>query len=216
MKFTKELWDNIAPIYAAIIDHPYNKELAAGTLPRRKFKFYLQQDALYLVDFARALAIVASKAEDPLRINAFLQFAGEGIAVERALHEEYFKQFDVTLDTGQSPSCFAYTNYLLATASHRSYEEAIGALLPCFWIYREVGLHILGLSAEGNPYQLWIDTYAGEEFGEAVRRAVDITEDVASHASDSARERMREAFLLSSRLEWMFWDGAYRMEEWQP
>ena len=95
-------------------------------------------------------------------------------------------------------------------------EEAVGALLPCFWIYREVGLHILRRSVPGNQYQLWIDTYAGEEFGEAVRRAVDIAEDVASRAGDFARARMTEAFLVSSRLEWMFWDGAYRMDEWQP
>ncbi|MGB2958073.1 MAG: thiaminase II [Bacteroidota bacterium] len=216
MKFTKRLWETIAPIYGAITDHPYNQELAAGALPPEKFKFYIKQDALYLVEFARALAIVASRAETPQQINDFLEFAREGIVVERALHEEYFKRFDVTLDTGQSPSCFTYTNYLLATASHRSYEEAVGALLPCFWIYREVGLHILGRSAPGNPYQLWIDTYAGEEFGEAVRRAVDITEDVASRASDFARARMTEAFVVSSRLEWMFWDGAYRMDEWQP
>jgi len=216
MTFTKGLWEAIAPIYGAILDHPFNRELAAGTLPPEKFKFYINQDALYLVEFARALAIVASRAETPQQIDAFLGFAKEGIAVERALHEEYFKRFDVTPESSQSPSCFTYTNYLLATASHRSYEEAVGALLPCFWIYREVGLHILGRSAPGNPYQLWIDTYAGEEFGEAVRRAVEITEDVASRASDSALASMREAFLFSSRLEWMFWEGAYRMDRWRP
>ncbi|MCK5573898.1 MAG: thiaminase II [Bacteroidetes bacterium] len=216
MTFTNELWGTITPIFGAITDHPYNRELADGTLPRDKFKYYLKQDALYLVDFARALAVVASKAETPERIISFLDFAREGIVVERALHQEYFKRFDVALDAGLSPSCFAYTNYLLATASHRSYEEAVGALLPCFWIYREVGLHIVERSAPGNPYQLWVDTYAGEEFGEAVRCAVDITDDVAAMASDRARRQMMEAFVISSRLEWMFWDGAYRMEEWGP
>ena len=216
MTFTDSLWETIAPIYRAITDHPFNMELAAGTLPPQKFKYYIGQDALYLVDFARALAIVASRAETSPRIDAFLEFAKEGIAVERALHEEYFKRFDVRPEGGQSPSCFTYTNYLLATASHRSYEEALGALLPCFWIYREVGLHIHSRSAPGNPYQLWIETYAGEEFGQAVQRALEITEDVAIRASATALARMREAFVFSSRLEWRFWDGAYRMEVWQP
>jgi thiaminase/transcriptional activator TenA len=136
--------------------------------------------------------------------------------VERALHEEYFRRFDVVLDVDQAPGCFAYTNYLVATASHRSFEEAVAALLPCFWIYREVGMHIVGKSVPENPYQLWIDTYAGEEFATAVQRAIDITEEVAAGTTDANRKRMTEAFVLSSRLEWMFWDSAYRMESWKP
>jgi len=216
MAFTKGLWDRISEIYEAIIDHPFNRELAQGTLPAEKFEFYIKQDALYLVDFARALAIVGAKALLPERILDFLEFAKEGLIVERGLHEEYSRRFDVTLDAKQAPACFAYTNYLIATASHRSFEEAVSALLPCFWIYREVGMHIVGQSVPGNPYQLWIDTYAGEEFGAAVRRAIEITEEVAGSATGETRHRMTEAFVLSSRLEWMFWDSAYRMESWPP
>jgi thiaminase/transcriptional activator TenA len=216
MTFTESLWEEIAGIYQAIIDHPFNRELAQGTLAIERFKFYIQQDALYLVDFSRALAMVGAKALAPERILDFLEFAKDGLVVERALHEEYFRRFDVTADVEQAPGCFAYTNYLVATASHRSLEEAVAALLPCFWIYREVGMHIVGQSAPDNPYQLWIDTYAGEEFAAAVRRAIDITEEVAAATTDMNRRRMTQAFVLSSRLEWMFWDSAYRMESWSP
>ena len=216
MAFTRNLWNQIEGIYQAIIDHPFNRELGQGTLDLEKFKFYIQQDALYLVDFSRALAIVGSKARLPGRILDFLEFARDGLVVERALHEEYFRRFDVTLDVDQAPGCFAYTNYLVATASHRSFEEAVAALLPCFWIYREVGMHIVGKSVPENPYQLWIDTYAGEEFALAVQRAIDITEEVAAGTTDDTRKQMTEAFVLSSRLEWMFWDSAYRMESWRP
>jgi thiaminase (transcriptional activator TenA) len=216
MGFTKRLWDTISEIYEAIIDHPFNRELAQGTLPAEKFEFYIKQDALYLVDFARALAIVGSKALLPGRIVDFLDFAKDGLIVERSLHDEYFRRLQVTLDVAQAPGCFAYTNYLIATASHRSFEEAVSALLPCFWIYREVGMHIVRQSVPANPYQLWIDTYAGEEFGAAVRRAIEITDEVAATATEDTRRRMTEAFVLSSRLEWMFWDSAYRMELWPP
>jgi len=216
MAFTKRLWDEIAGTYEAIIEHPFNRELARGTLRVEKFEFYIQQDALYLVDFSRALAIVGSKTRPAGRILDFLKFAQDALMVERALHEEYFRRFDVTLAGEQAPSCFAYTNYLIATASHRSFEEAVGALLPCFWIYREVGMHIAGQSGPANPYQLWIDTYAGDEFAVAVEQAIEITEEVASEATDEAQQRMGEAFIRSSRLEWMFWDSAYRMERWKP
>jgi len=216
MTFTKRLWVRIAGIYQAIIDHPFNRELAQGTLPVEKFKCYIQQDALYLVDFSRALAIVGAKSRLPGRILDFLEFAKDGLVVERALHEEYFRRFEVTPEVEQAPGCFTYTNYLVATASHRSFEDAVAALLPCFWIYREVGMHIVGQSVPENPYQLWVDTYAGDEFAAAVRRAIDITDEVAGKVTEEARQRMTEAFVLSSRLEWMFWDSAYRMERWKP
>jgi thiaminase/transcriptional activator TenA len=217
MRFTDELWQEIQPVYQAIIEHPFNRELASGVLARERFLFYIQQDALYLADFGRALAIAGSRSATPERVLTFLEFAKGAVAVERALHLEYFKLFGVTSPTGtQSPACFAYTNYLIATAAHRSYEEGVAALLPCFWIYGAVGRHIYQSASAGNPYRKWIDTYASDEFAAIVDQAIDITEATARAASEMARGLMREAFVTSSRLEWMFWDSAYRMETWKP
>ncbi|GIW00403.1 thiaminase II [Roseiflexus sp.] len=217
MRFTETLWSSITGIYQAIIQHPFNEELAQGTLSREKFAFYMQQDALYLADFARALATMAGRAPDEEAIIQFARFA-EGVAVvERALHFTYFREFGIDAPTRQqSPSCFAYTNFLLATAACRSYEEGMAALLPCFWIYREVGSDIYRRAAPNNPYQKWIDTYAGQEFAEWVNRAIDLTDAIADQASEPQKARMRDAFVHSSRLEWMFWDSAYRLEQWMP
>ncbi|WP_448545194.1 thiaminase II [Roseiflexus sp.] len=217
MRFTETLWSSITDIYQAIIRHPFNEELAQGTLPREKFAFYMQQDALYLSDFARALATMAGRAPDEEALLQFVRFA-EGVAVvERALHTSYFHEFGIETPTRQqSPSCFAYTNFLLATTACRSYQEGMAALLPCFWIYREVGHDIYKRAAPNNPYQKWIDTYAGQEFGEWVDRAIALTDRIADHASAMQKERMRDAFVYSSRLEWMFWDSAYRLEAWLP
>jgi len=217
MRFTETLWSSITDIYQAIIRHPFNEELAQGTLPSEKFAFYMQQDALYLSDFARALATMAGRAPDEEALLQFVRFA-EGVAVvERALHTSYFHEFGIETPTRQqSPSCFAYTNFLLATTACRSYQEGMAALLPCFWIYREVGHDIYKRAAPNNPYQKWIDTYAGQEFGEWVDRAIALTDRIADHASAMQKERMRDAFVSSSRLEWMFWDSAYRLEAWLP
>ena len=216
MTFTAQLWKDIEGIYAAILNHPYNRELAAGTLPEATFTHYLKQDALYLLDFSRALAIVGARARTSEQILLFLNFARDGLVVERALHQEYFSQFGVTLDVDRSPACLTYTQYLLATCALGSFEEAVAALLPCFWIYREVGLDIVKASRRDNPYQLWIDTYAGEEFAEAVRMAIETTDRLAAAATEDGRRHMAEAFAISSRLEWMFWDSAYRREVWKP
>lgn len=217
MRLTETFWQTIVPIYEAIIEHPFNKELAQGILPREKFAFYMQQDALYLADFGRALALMGARAREAEVILQFVQFAEGAVRVERALHESYFQEFGITEPTQvQAPACFAYTNFMLATVSCRSYEEGMAALLPCFWIYREVGRHIHANAVTQNPYQRWIDTYASEQFSDWVDRAIALTDACGEKANLALRERMLEAFVTSSRLEWMFWDSSFRMEKWPP
>ena len=216
MSFSETAWEKIEPIYQAILKHPFNVELAAGTLDRERFQFYMQQDSLYLVDFARALAQAASKAPTPEDIVLLLRFSEGALVAERSLHQHYFDLFGITLDTRKAPGCFAYTQFLLAETAHRGYERGIAALLPCFWIYREVGLHIHQHAASNNPYQKWIDTYSGEEFAAVVDQAIDLTDRVAEGVNDRQRGEMLEAFVTSTRLEWQFWDSAYRMESWPP
>ena len=105
-------------------------------------------------------------------------------------------------------------SYLLATAYAEPYEVLLGALLPCFWIYAEVGRDIHARAGPANPYRAWIDTYAGEEFHAAVRAVIAATDEAAAGASAGLRERMQAAFARATQLEWMFWDSAYRLETW--
>jgi len=216
MSFTETLWEQISPLYSSILDHAFIRQLAAGTLSPEVFKFYLQQDARYLDDFSRALAITGTKAPDSTQLLRFLEFARGAIVTERALHESYFQEFDVQPGAERSPACFSYTNFLLLTACRASYEVSVAALLPCFWIYREAGLHIHREATPDNPYARWIETYAGEEFGEAVEQAIDTTDRVGEQASTRQKAAMLEHFVISGRLEWMFWDSAYRLERWKP
>jgi thiaminase/transcriptional activator TenA len=105
-------------------------------------------------------------------------------------------------------------SYLIATAHAEPYEVLLGALLPCFWIYAEAGRDIHSRAASDNPYRAWIDTYAGEEFHNAVRAMIAATDEAADGASSSLCERMHAAFKRATQLEWVFWDSAYRLESW--
>jgi len=113
-----------------------------------------------------------------------------------------------------SPACHHYVSYLLATAYADPYEVLLGALLPCFWIYAEVGRDIHARARAANPYQAWIDTYAGEEFHAAVRAVIAATDEAAADVSPSLRARMHAAFTRATQLEWAFWDSAFRLETW--
>ncbi len=216
MTFTGHLWNEIENIYAAILEQPFIEELTDGTLALETFKFYLQQDALYLEDFSRALALTGTKAPDSKQMLQFLEFARGAIVTERALHESYFEEYDVSMEVGRSPACFSYTNFLVLTAYHQPYEVSVAALLPCFWIYRDIGNYIYEAAKKDNPYHAWIETYSGEEFGEAVEQAIHVTEEVSRGVSEEVKECMMEHFVFSSRLEWMFWDSAYNREAWKP
>jgi thiaminase (transcriptional activator TenA) len=217
-RFSCEAWERNASAYDVIRTMPFNTELAAGVLSAARFKHYITQVAHYLIGFGRALALAAAKAPQPDRIVQFAKAAEVAIVVERALHGSFFAQFGITpqlfTETPLSPTCHHYVSYLLATAYAEPYEVVLGALLPCFWIYAEVGRDIHARAAPSNPYQAWIDTYAGEEFHIAVRAVIEATDEAANTASANMRDRMHAAYTRATQLEWLFWDSAYRLETW--
>ncbi len=216
--FTPALWASIAPIWHAICAHPFVRGLTDGSLPRECFRFYAVQDALYLRDFARALALAAAKAPKDDWIIMLNEHAAGSLRVERALHEAFFAEWNLTpaavAATPLAPTNLAYTSYLLAVAHGGSFAEALAALLPCYWIYWEAGKR---LEAAGSPdpvYARWIGTYAAKEFGALVTAVIAAMDETAAPARDSEREAMRRHFVTTSRYEWMFWDMGWRREGW--
>ncbi|MDP8915671.1 MAG: thiaminase II [Pseudomonadota bacterium] len=218
MSFTAAVWEEAGPILRAIHAHPFVRELGEGSLSRERFREYMLQDALYLRGFARALAFGALKAPDAERILEFSKAAEVAIVVERALHAGFLQQFGVDPATAEaveaSPTCTAYVDHLIATAAVGGFGDLAAAVLPCFWIYQDVGARIHAAAAPANPYQAWIDTYAGEEFEAATGRMRAIVDGEGVGAGAAQRASMRAAFLRSCRYEWMFWDAAWRLESW--
>ncbi|NJO38364.1 MAG: thiaminase II [Rhizobiales bacterium] len=218
MSFSTDAWTRIEPLYQEILAMTFNQELAAGTLARERFIHYMLQDAHYLLHFGKALAVTGARAPDPDAMIQFTHSAEACVLVERALHEGFFRDFGITAQqvaaTRPSPACSHYTSYLLATAHNAPYEVAVAALLPCFWIYGEVGRHLLEIAAMNNPYQAWIDTYADEAFAQGIRKVIAIADRAALSTTPVIRAQMVEAFERASLLEWMFWDSAYRLEAW--
>lgn len=207
-----------AKLRQAIHDLPFNRELAGGSLRQDRFQHYLIQDGLYLTDYARALAVLAAKAPTASLIARFAANAVNAVHFEQAMQQTYLAQFGVDVAAAQraeqSPTCLAYTSFLLAEAQTGSYETLLAALLPCFSIYAEVGLGIAAVAAPDNPFKAWIDTYASDEFLATVTAAEVAAEAAADAASATVRLRMLELFHRSAEFEWMFWDAAYRLEVW--
>lgn len=216
--FSAELWHSVGDIYAAILAHPFLAGLTDGSLPQEAFTFYVIQDALYLRRYAQALAEVATKAPDIAGTEMFARHAAGIVKVELSLHESLLA--DLGIDPAaveaaeEAPTTLAYNSYLLASVRGGSYAEGIGTVLPCYWIYGEVGKHLLGKGSPDPRFQKWIDTYGGEEYDAEVREVIAVTDELGPGLSDAERDRVRGHFRATSRYEWMFWEMGYRREAW--
>ncbi|WP_119025577.1 thiaminase II [Acinetobacter soli] len=218
MSFTQLLWQKNTALYEQILNLPFNQELVAGTLAPEAFCHYVIQDAHYLLAYGRALAVAAAKAYDADDVMQFSEAAKIAIVVERSLHNDFMTAFNVSKETFESTpltlACHHYTSFLTATAWSESYPVVLAALLPCFWIYAEVGRAIVSQSVPNNPYQAWIDTYAGEEFHTAVRNVIATVDKVAARCDADTLEKMHAAYTMGAKLEWLFWDSAYHQRQW--
>jgi thiaminase/transcriptional activator TenA len=216
--FTGELWSGITGTYDAILAHPFVAGLADGSLPPASFAFYVVQDALYLRDYARALAAVASRAADAAGAEMFARHAAGAISVERQLHQSLLADLGIdpaaAAAADPAPTTLAYTSYLLATARGGSYAEGVAAVLPCYWIYREVGRELQRRGSPDPRYQRWIDTYGGAQFDADVREVLAVADQLGPGLGAAERARAHRHFRDTSRYEWMFWDMGYRQEAW--
>jgi thiaminase (transcriptional activator TenA) len=212
-RFCDHAWQRTTELRAAIHGLPFNRELAAGTLDQARFQFYISQDALYLDQYGRILAMAGARGPDGATLRLFAESALEAVAVEQVLHSQYLAQFEVG-ESEPSPDCLNYTSFLLATAYHEPWEVLMAALLPCFWIYWDIGNAIAREAAADNKYRAWIDTYSDEEFGNAVRAVIAATDKAAEGTTDAVCARMMTAFTRSSQYEYLFWDGAYQLRGW--
>lgn len=218
MLFSQDVWQRNAELYQQILKLPFNQELAQGTLNRDAFSHYVIQDAHYLLAYGRALAVCAAKAFDADDVIQFSEGAKIAIVVERSLHNDFMQGFNISKEefenTPLTLACHHYTSFLTATAWSESYPVVLASLLPCFWIYAEVGKAIVNKSVPNNPYQAWIDTYSGEEFNTAVNNVIRTIDKVAATCDADTLTKMHKAYTDAAKLEWMFWDSAYQQRTW--
>ncbi|WP_434779655.1 thiaminase II [Neisseria sp. Ec49-e6-T10] len=213
--WTQKIWQQAAPIIDQIVQQPFNQELMEGTLPQEKFIHYIEQDALYLKEYGRALANIIPKLQNTEQTSTFLGFLKDTIIVENVLHQQYLSKTDGQTQLKATPTCVLYTQFLLAQTSMNHAAIGMAAILPCFWIYKHVGDYILANYQKNNhPYFEWIQTYSGEEYGQAVKVAIHLADQLAQNQSSFVQKQMDEAFMMATKMEYLFWDSAYQLATW--
>ena len=219
-KFTDELRRAAAPIWEADLKHPFVRGIADGTLPTEKFKFYLIQDYLFLLDYSRVFAHGVIKAHDEATMAMFAELLNETLNTEMDLHRGYCEKFGISaaqMETAPiAPTTHAYTRHILNVAEAGTLAELVAGVLPCQWGYAEIGTTLAEQGGSPAPlYQEWIDMYASPEFLALGKSLRGLLNSLTAEHSPSAKARIKNCFLMSSRYEYLFWEMAYTQEEWK-
>jgi len=216
-RFTDELRRLADPIWEAQHQHPFVRAIGEGTLDLEKLGFWVRQDYVFLVEYCRLLGMAAARAPNLETMERFAELLSATLKTEMNLHRSYAREFGITAEELEAerpaPVTRAYCDFLLRTAAMGSFGELCSALLPCMWGFSEIGRR---LAEGGIPKEprcaAWIRMYSDPEFEALAKWCRSLVDRLADGQPEEELNRMREAFLTSSRYELMFWEMAYRLE----
>jgi thiaminase/transcriptional activator TenA len=219
VSFSRELKAKASKVWEEGYNHPFVQELGMGTLDREKFKFYLLQDYLYLLQYAKVFAIGAVKSDTEELMTRFSALQYFTLANEMNLHREYMAGFGVTREEmlAVKPSLFnsAYTANMLAAGQTGGLAEIIAVVFPCAWTYADYAKRLkkqYAAALDANPYRSWIEMYSGAEFSESFEWFYDALDELVSAMTDKQRGKIDAIFISSVEFEYLFWDMAYKRQ----
>ena len=218
-RFTDRLYRLAQPVWEAQRSHPFVQGIGDGTLDIEKFKFWVRQDYLFLIDYARLLALAVARVPDLDSMRRFADLVQGTLNVEMDLHRSYAAEFGISIAEleaeEKAPTTRGYTDFLLRIAAVGEFSELIAALLPCIWCFSDIGQRLAqGPGPADERYAKWIEMYSSEEFAELAVWCRALVDRVAAGLPEDTLRRMEDAFLTSSRYELLFWEMAWRQERW--
>jgi thiaminase/transcriptional activator TenA len=208
------------PLWREQLEHPFVRGIADASLDSERFRRFVRQDYLFLVEYARALAFAAARAPTLELMDGFAEAARSTLRDELEIHRAYAAEWGIAREELErermTATTRAYTDFLVRECAAAPYPELVAALLPCMWGYSELGR---ALAREGVPpdhrFATWVDAYASDEFAGLASWCRDALDEVAG-TCPAEEAALRDAFLTSSRYELAFWVAAWRLEEPLP
>jgi len=218
-RFTERLRQKAAGIWEAQHQHPFVRGIGDGTLSLERFKFWLRQDYVFLIEYARLLALAAARSPDLETMTRFATLLKETVETEMNLHRAYAAEFGISREELEqelpAPTTRGYADFLLRVAATGDFAELAAALLPCMWAFSEIGQRLAArLAPSDKRYAKWIAMYSSREFADLAQWCCDLLDSLASGLPERDLRKLEAAFLTSSRYEWQFWEMAWKMERW--
>ncbi len=215
MNTVQTLLDAVKDIWSQYHVHPFVLGIRDGTLDREKFRYYIIQDYLYLMDYARTFAVGVAKARSKETANLFAQY----IAVmngELDVHSGYMGKLGVTQEevetAKQSLDSLSYTSYMLRVAYEDGEAEILTAILSCAYSYEVIAKKMVADAPDSvnDPfYGDWIRGYASERYAGENAVLLDILEKLTEQYTESQLDHLKEIFVACSRYELAFWEMSW-------
>ena len=205
-------WQAVQPLMRQIEQHPFQQQMAQGTLPREVFGRYLQQDSIYLSNYSREMQQFAALVDEgPLR-EQFEAFAADSMKAEHELHEQLMLDFGFTSDVEPAEVTVRYMRHTAQYLEKGDLAMALASILPCMWIYNEVGHYVQSIAQGGkdNPYHAWIECYASDFMDQGVPVMQQLMDKLAAHETAHRRAELRRVFMQGVELELAFWEQAMK------
>ena len=218
-RLSELLRQKVAGIWEAQHQHPFVRGIGDGTLGLERFQFWLRQDYVFLIEYARLLALAAARSPDLETMTRFATLLKETVENEMNLHRAYAAEFGISHEQLEreptAPTTRGYTDFLLRVAATGDFAELVAALLPCMWAFSEIGRRLAMQPAPSEKrYARWIAMYSSREFAELAEWCRDLLDSLAADLPERDLQKLEAAFLTSSRYEWQFWEMAWKMELW--
>ena len=219
MQFSRNLKAKARKVWEDGYEHPFVQELGMGTLDKERFKFYLLQDYLYLLQYAKVFAIAAVKSGTEELMANFSRMQHYILANEMDVHREYMAGFGVTREelAGLKPSLYnrTYTANMLSYGLTGGLAEILAAVFPCAWTYADYAKRLKAQYADrlgGNFYGTWINNYASDEFSDSFEWFYDALDALVADMPEARRAEIADIFVSSVEFEYLFWDMAYKRQ----
>ena len=218
MLFTELAREKSSLFWEKSFAHPFIQELVTGQLAPEVFRYYLLQDRYYLEHFSKLYLYIAEKTDD-IEVQAHLKANAEELKKgEMAVREAFFKELGISeqeiLETKVAPTAYHYVSHMYRQLIEGTAKTAFAGMLPCAWLYHEIGLRLVKVGSTNDLYQRWIETYASEEAGKQVAKECALINRLYEESDEEEQAKMLEAFVISSKMEYDFWEMAIKLEKW--
>jgi len=219
-QFTNRLWKKVKPIWEAYLEHSFVKGIGNGTLDQEKFKHWLKQDYVYLVDYSRLFAIGSAKSSDLSMMTTFADLLHGTLHMEMDLHRSYASKFGITNEelerTEPSATMTAYTSYMLNVSQLGGVENVIASVLTCAWSYNYIGKQLAKWpgALDHELYGHWVRMYSSEEFTALSNKCKRLMNDITKGKPEDELKILEDIVIKTSKFEYMFWDMAENIDMW--
>lgn len=218
MRFSESLREATKESWELSLNHPFVQGIVSGDLPLETFKNYILQDIYYLKHYGKVHAFAAAHSDDFHVAAKLAEKAKKTAEAELTVHKEHSEILQITDAEIEkfkpAPTAYAYTSHLYRTSLSGSLAQIVAAMLPCYWLYADIGLTYKDAKPTEKIYQNWLNTYGSDWFQESTQEMIDLLDTLAEQAGETEKEKIKTQFIIAKEYELAFWEMSYTLETW--